>query len=255
MSNELELSVDATDVRPGDTITATVTLSGSDEKARGLRVALVRSNKAGLVGAVRPVQAEVAGVDLDPTAAGAQTAMLVVPEHTTPSVAGEVEWNLVASLDRKGARDAHQSVALTIASNTDVESMYIEPQTVASGDAAITINIDQTSVQVGDKVAGTVDITPREDLTPREVRVRMFGRQVEPLGPDQSHTGEPCVIDVGTIAANTPITLDFVIEVPADARPSFTTPDCTLRWYVEAVIDLKLAADPTARREIAVVTG
>jgi len=270
---DVELSLDRTDLLPGDTVAATVTLSEPDKKAQGGRVELFYRNTYKEVDydrdadgdtdrRVRTKTAEipVASAPLfgaGEPASGSYSVELELPTGAPATAPDLVEYAVRAVLDRKGGFDAKDEAPVTVHAPAETHADWARrPAELTTTALGMAMEIEPRIVRPGDVIRGSFTLTPTSPVEARSLRAQLEWRRRDRDGLE-SH-GTASRIELGgdeTLAPGQTRELPFELVVPQDAAPCFQTPNNELHWVVEGVVDRKMREDHVIALEVAVHTA
>ena len=109
----------------------------------------------------------------------------------------------------------------------------------------------------GESVTGRLHVEPRQDLSPRAVRVSLQRREVVP-GGDRTNVEE--LVEAqhdypAQLSAGRPASFDFTLAVPSKWCPSYQSANAHVEWRVAAALDLAWKRDIHAWQGLRVYNG
>lgn len=115
-------------------------------------------------------------------------------------------------------------------------------------DGSLTLDLDTDAVECGDAVIGEVRWVVPQGATGREVRVRAVFHTGGDASPPDSGGPPGWSHPAGTSGSER-----FELWIPRTGPMTFTGRTISVRWQVEAVLDLAHAGDITAVEEVTVL--
>jgi len=262
----VKLSVEPPEVTAGDEVACRAEVKEADPRVQGGRVELGYENTY-LVVAI-----DAQGVQRDrwrsnwvpaqtvPLFAGAppqgpQVVHLRVPEDGPPTVAGTVEWQVRAIVDRHRGLDARAKVPLVVrAAQGALAYRTRSPAESSTGTkVAIAVDLATRELHPGGTLTGIVTANPAVYLDLCGLRVQLARTQI-----GENRTVRRCVetkvplVEELTLEPGKPVSVPFEIALAADASPCFEARYNMQRWWLEAVIDIPLGRDYVTRIELLV---
>ena len=265
----MTIEAQPTRLSPGDEVRARVTVGEPDGRAQGGRVRLLYVNSYQYQSTdgdgdtttstahddVVVAEAPLFGAHGAP-AAGTYEISLRVPDDAPPSAEDAVEYEMVATIDRKGRRDSQVEVELLIASAPTAYADRAARPAEQPDEFWAEIEAVPRELTAGAAVAGTVTVTSPAGLEGRALRVRTRGVRRDHDGLTTSYDGEPQTLaEPAALTAGGAQSHAFGVRVPADAPPTFKAEHNALEWTLEVYVDRKLRGDPVARLPLVVRSG
>jgi hypothetical protein len=265
---EVEVSVEPAEVVAGEPVRVSASFGELDRKAQGARLELgyrntyreddtdadgdrtTRTRTSDVLVAVEQVPVG------DGASPGQLDAQLTVPADAPGTAAKSVEWFVRALVDRRHARDATAEQPLTVLAPADALGPWAQSAPKVDGRCTFALDVSTRTVRPGDAITGTLTLTPHEEIAARAVRVQLERRREDPdRNVDSDDTTRVELRGEGVLAPGEQVTLPFEIVVPEDAAPSFRAEHNRQRWYLQGVVDVKRASDPSIQLEIVVHTA
>ena len=269
---EVKLGIEALTVTVGEEIVCRVDVGEIDPNVQGGRVELGyqntyrgyhRDSDGDEVNATFYTWVDVQTVPLfagAPTR-GPRVVRLRIPEDAPPSVKSAVEWQVVAIVDRRRARDSRAKAHLVVnpAPGAPAHRVRVPEELPEDIPAEIPMTIDLATPELrrGGTLTGTVTAHPSEEMPEEEhvrgLRVQLVRERQEQDGIDD-HKVEAKVPITGelTLRPGQPISAPFQIVLAADAEPCFEARYNSQHWYLEAIVDIPRAPDVVSRVELLV---
>jgi hypothetical protein len=230
----------------GDTVTAVVTITGNpDRKVTGAKAQLVRNaihrvtqknvTDYGSHDSLLHEDVVITEVPVvppgEPVVAGEYVASLVIPPDGLPSATGQVDWSVLAVIDRRHGRDIQAQSPIEVLAGQDRFASEAAAEIRYKGDRCIDLELSTRSLRPGQTISGTVLLTPARAMTVTEVLVTFVQTLPVKKGLEGTAVGarmllnEPVDLQPGDTHK-----LPFDLTLPADAAPSvrgsMTTPPC-----------------------------
>ena len=257
-------------VTPGDAVSVRIDVGKPDGKVRGGRVELLYRNTYQDV----EVQADddreqrqrvtrtddvvLASVPLwdGPPQEGTRAHDLVLPDDAPPTVAGMVEWQVRAVVDRKMAADGMAEQRLEVASSEEALRSWSERTPRVQPGSPLTVTAAPRVLRPGVRVAGSVQVVAgSEQVVGRRLRVELVRRRREQADLESEQVCATAVlVEDLTLPPGQRQEHTFSLDVPADAQASARAERNEQHWLVRAVLDRKLKSDHTAELEVVVLT-
>lgn len=283
-SVELEVRLDKAAYLPGETVTATIALSGKKDLAiEEGRAELVYENEytysrtesdndggSGTEDETttdRVAQAVGRFLERGSVGSGARdeyTVNFPIPSDAIPSGEGEitkVRWMIKAILSRRRARDPDADATFTVFSPRERYAPWA--QRPSEIDAHIDLDLElrvtgSKDLRSGDTVSGTFVVTPRSELDAQEVRVELVRREeVRRARGKENETVEARTVgsENPELTVAVPHEYPFEFRIPHVICPSLETEQSSVRWYVRGVVARRLRSDYNIRQELNVYTA
>jgi len=264
---QLDIVLDRGEVVAGQTLRARVDVGEPDGKVQGGRLELLYRNTfryetrdadGDRSNAKRTEDVIVASHPLfeDAAAAGEVSVELAVPPRAPGSAPGSVEWVVRAVVDRKMARDVNHIVPIAVLSPPEQLAAWAEHPAANSSGVPMAMEVAPRTARPGSVISGRIEVRAAGETSARSVRVQLRRRRNDKDGlTDEKVVTKRELADVLELSSGEGRAWDFSLEVPADAPPSFEAHHNHQHWYVEGVLDRRLATDPTVQIEVNVHTA
>ena len=202
---EIQVTADKDTLLPRDSADVGVKVSGKEElEIEEGRVALVCSNRyvykysttdsdGDQVYRTEEATDEVAAGDerileektIQPGSYSGHELVFKVPPAAAPSASGEitnVEWKIRVTLVVRNAPDVLKEIPVTVLSSPETYASWAEsaPQFESRGMCELVFHLPSRSFRVGERIEGTLVLTPRQDFKARRLRVEWPGRSWSP---------------------------------------------------------------------------
>lgn len=263
---EIEVRLAAGEAVAGEPVRASVRMGELDKKAQGARVELGYRNTymkdstdADGDRSTRKSRTDVVVATKDLAAADGQgetDVELVVPADAPPSAPEVIDWFVRAVVDRRRGRDASAQEPLTVRAPAQPLAAWAQAPPAVDGPCSFELDASTRTVRPGERITGTLSVTPHEDIAARAVRMHLVRRREDPdanVDTDDKTSVELC--GATELRRDETHALPFEITVPADAPPSFRAEHNRQRWFLRGVVDVKRAKDPSVSLEIVVHTA
>lgn len=280
---EIEVAVEKDTCLPGDIVNVSVKVAGKEElDIEDGRVALVCANRYVYQYQTTDSQdnqvyrteeatdeVEAAGeriLEKKTIMPGSYTAHEVafrVPLTAAPSAGGEitnVEWKVRVTLVVRGAPDVIEELPLTVLSTSESYASWAEsdPYLDAHGLCDLEFRLPGRTFRPGERIEGTLVITPRQDFESRPLSVELVRTEVvSRASGNVSETVEASeVLDespryqTGSVREYA-----FALDVPEAARPCLETDQTYVAWRLRAVMKRRMAFDPELQLLLNVYNG
>jgi hypothetical protein len=186
-----------------------------------------------------------------------------IPLTAAPSASGEitnVEWKVRVTLLIRGAPDVIEELPLTVLSTSESYANWAEnaPELDSHGVCEMEFRLPGQSFRVGERIEGSLLLTPRQDFEARSLRVELVCREIVPRASgNSSETVEAS--EVGDESPQLQMGLSreytFAMDVPEAAGPSLKTEQTYVGWWLRAVVDRGLAFDYELKQLLNVYNG
>ncbi len=260
--SDIEVTLDRTEVVPGDTLRARVDATSFGGDADAARVELLYCNtyctestdhEGNSSKSKRRADVVVATSQL--TLADLATPFDVtfdVPASAPASADDLVEWMVRARIDRRRRRDPKTDAPLTVRATAESLAYHAGRPGGVSPGAPVEVVLDRASGRPGDEISGRVEVRTAEPVKARGIEVRL--RREHHDGVDRNAKNFAAVellapVDLG---AGESRSFPFSMQIPADATPTFDARHSSVKWFAEAAVDVRLKKDPHHRVEVAV---
>ncbi len=265
----IEVTLSTPRVQPGDEITGTVRVDG-DKKIKAVSVQLVEGNMINVFAGATSVSdlfmantgdrgghnahlIETPHGSQDLAVTGdEQPFTLTVPLDAPPTafdftrppeMRRLVSWQVRAKVTH-GWRDVETfgQAELQVLSPSAEYAAFAEEAPVAKSDKCpVLVHVDSREASPGDRIAGTVEVTPREPIDGKGVTVRLGYHRGDPSGTIKVMPwGEGNTVELSGpshLDAAQTHTFPFSFTLPDSAPPTYATPNVRLHWYVEALVE------------------
>jgi len=178
---------------------------------------------------------------------GQHTVAVSVPAGVAPSADRVVTWQAWAKVDRPG-RDVNEKAPLTVLAAPELRA--VDAQSAPGSEAAAEVRFDglsARSLRPGDRLTGTLTVTPREGVKVTEVRVEArayktsHSRHGTLMAKLQDVT--QTLAGAGELAVGQSQSWPFSLAIPPDAVPSLQTQFTTVRWQLVGVLARRMRSD------------
>lgn len=280
---EIEVTADKDTCLPGDIVNVAVNVTGKEElDIEEGRVALVCANRYvyqyettdsddNQVYRTEEATDEVAAADeriLDektilPGSSSAHEIAFEVPPAAAPSASGEitnVEWKIRVTLLIRGAPDVIKELPLTVLSSAESYASWAEgdPYLDSHGVCDLEFRLPSRTFRLGDRVEGTLVLTPHQDFKARPLYVELV--RVEAVSRESGNYSES--VETSQAVDESPRYLTgsireyaFAMDVPEAAGPCLETAQTYVAWKLRAVVKRRMAFDPEAELLLNVYNG
>jgi hypothetical protein len=281
---ELDLRVDRAACLPGETVTATIAVSGKNDLAiEEGRAELVYENEYTYremerdsadgyetedeTTTDRISQAAERFLEKGSVEGGTQNEYTIdfrIPNDAVPSGEGEitkVRWLIKGILSRHRARDSDADAAVTVLSPRERYASRAQrpPEAETRGDCHLELRLnDGKDLRAGDTVAGTLVVTPLSGIDADEVRIELVRHEEVPRGQgNEQETVEARTVmsEASELTGAAPVEYPFELTVPDVRCPSLETEQSSVRWYLRGVVARSLRFDYTIKQELNVYTA
>ena len=186
-----------------------------------------------------------------------------IPRSAPPSVSGEitnVEWKVRVTLLILGAPDVIEELPLTVLSTSESYATWAEnpPELDSSGVCDMEFRLSSRSVRIGERIEGTLVLTPREDFEARSLRVELVRREIVPRASgNTSESVQASEVEDESPQFRMGVSREyaFAVDVPEAAGPSLKTEQTYVGWWLRAVVDRGLAFDYELKQLLNVYNG
>ncbi len=186
-----------------------------------------------------------------------------VPDAPPPTCQGKIvqaRWLVKATVDRKLARDVNAEAPLYVVAPSPPHATpggRFSQENSAPDVVIMRFELPRIEYVQGENVSGRLHVEPRQDLSPRAVRVSLQRREVVPGGDRanaetvvEAQHDYPAQLYAGRAAS-----FDFTFAVPAKWCPSYQSVNARVDWRVEATLDLAWKRDVHAWQGLRVYNG
>ena len=279
----VQLTLDRTDFRPGDSVEVRVVVGGEpDERVQAGRVELAYTNRylarerdydsrggsrtrtvtrsESIVVASQPMPAPPGGG----VALGEHRFTLAFPPDAPPSAheparfGDIVKWEVRGILDRRMAFDPDATREVRLHSPPGQYAHWAQsPPVPKASECPMGLDVSSRTLRPGEGLRGTLTITPDESFKGRAVRVQLERRRTDTPDDIESTETLPGAELAGRTGFEAGQTVSFPFEIALDpgVPPSFSAAKSHLHWYLEGVVDRKLRSDFVVEAELVVYTG
>ena len=186
-----------------------------------------------------------------------------IPLTAPPSASGEitnVEWKIRVTLLIRGAPDVIEEMPLRVLSTSESYANWAEnaPELDSSGACEMEFRLARGSLRIGERIEGTLVLTPRQDFEARSLRVELVRREIVPRASgNTSETVQASEVLDESPQFQTGLSREyaFAMEVPGAAGPSLKTEQTYVGWWLRAVVDRGLAFDYELKQLLNVYNG
>ena len=281
---EVEVTLDAEAYLPGDTVGATVRISGKEDFAvRDARASLVRRN-------VYRYKTEYTNSEGRHTTTKTATDEVVVaaerflvegsirvggvaerefafelPHAAAPTAKGritEVDWKVRVALDVPRGPDVNEDRAVTVLSpaGAHADRAESEPECAPPDACGMEFRLPSRSFGAGERVEGALVVAPREDSEVRALRVELVRREVVPRGKgnvsETVEASEELAEELRFAPGTHQEEYGFGLAVPEmPACPCLETQQTRVDWWLRAVADRKRRPGSVLKQELNVYNG
>jgi hypothetical protein len=280
---EVQVTAEKDTYAPGDVVKASVRVLGKEElEVEEGRVALVCTNRyvyrysttdsdGDHVHRTREAtdEVEVAGErilekqTIRPGSYSAHDLTFAVPSTAAPSASGEitnVEWKVRVTLPVRNAPDVFKELPLTVLSTPESYASWTEsaPDFDSQGMCEMTFRLPRRSFRVGERIQGTLVVTPRQDFRARSLLVELA--RVEVVSRDSGNVSE--TVEASKVVDESPEyhtgsarEYAFAMAVPGTAGPCLETDQTYVAWTLRATLKRRMAFDPALKLLLNVYNG
>jgi hypothetical protein len=154
-----------------------------------------------------------------------------VPPAAAPSASGEitnVEWKIRVPLLIRGAPDVIKEIPLTVLSSSETYAGWAEsaPSFESHGMCELVFRLPSRKIRLGERIEGTLVITPRQDFKARPLNVELA--RVEVVSRASGNISE--TIEASELVEESPRyqtgsikEYPFALDVPESAGPCLET--------------------------------
>lgn len=210
-----------------------------------------------------------------PVALGSHSETFELPADALPSVEGAIEWEGVARLARRRAKDVSEEWQFAVLLPAERYAARERDPAEVDGEGDATMRVDvPRRVAAGEPLAGAIVVVPKEEVTARKVVVelrtkRIDRAEVEEAGADALSVGDTRItihgssislssrrseieaeethaeveLEGGDLAPGQEYRFPFELHVPGDAPPGLEAPNTELRWWLHAKLERRLRGD------------
>jgi hypothetical protein len=280
---EIEVAADKDTCLPGDTVKVTVNVTGKEElDIDEGRVALVCANRYvyqytstdsddNEVYRTKEVTDEVAAADerileekaILPGSYSGHEVAFKVPPAAAPSASGEitnVEWKIRVTLLIRGAPDVIKEIPLTVLSSSETYASWAEsaPSFESHGMCELVFRLPSRTFRLGERIEGTLVVTPRQDFKARPLNVELA--RVEVVSRASGNISE--TIEASELVEESPRyqtgsikEYPFALDVPESAGPCLETDQTFVAWRLRATVERRMAFDPNLQLLLNIYNG
>jgi Arrestin (or S-antigen), C-terminal domain len=186
-----------------------------------------------------------------------------VPPTAAPSASGEitnVDWKIRVTLPVSNAPDVFKELPLTVLSTSESYASWAEsaPDLDSHGLCEMEIRLPGRGIRVGERIEGTLVITPSQDFRARSLLVELA--RVEVVTRESGNLSETVVAsevvdespryETGSVREYT-----FAMDVPGEAGPCLETDQTYVAWRLRAVAKRRMGFDPELQLLLNVYNG
>jgi hypothetical protein len=268
---------------PGDAVNVSVKVTGKEElDIEEGQLALVCANRYvyqytttdsddNQVNRTRETTDEVAAGDehileektIQPGSHSGHEVAFEMPPSAAPSASGEitnVEWKIRVTLVVRGAPDVIKEIPVTVLSTSESYASWAESAPIFDSNwvCDMEFRLPGRSCRVGERVEGTLVLTPHQDIKARSLRVELA--RVEFVSRDSGNSSETVearvVVDESArYQTGSSREYPFAMEVAEAAGPCLETEQTYVGWWLRAIVDRGMAFDPDLRQLLNVYNG
>jgi hypothetical protein len=186
-----------------------------------------------------------------------------VPAAAAPSAGGEitnVEWKIRVTLVVRGAPDVIKEIPLTVLSSSESYASWAEsaPQLDSHEMCDMNFRLPGRSFRVGERIEGTLVLTPRQDFKARTLRVELARVELVSRGSGNSsetiHASE-ALDESPRYQTGSSREYAFAMDVPEAAGPCLETDLTSVGWWLRATVERRMAFDPNLQVPLNVYNG
>jgi hypothetical protein len=166
-----------------------------------------------------------------------------LPSWAPASSSQIASWSCRLFVERRGL-DVDEEAEFTVVAGfgdapTDIGALE---QVTGSAAAQIDIELPRAVFRAGETIEGAVVITPSRDLPVGDVRVKWQGQRdshprTRTPGFDEVINGRTVQLEKhATLREGTTVRLPFQTTLPADAAPTASAVNSSMRWFVSATM-------------------
>jgi hypothetical protein len=164
-----------------------------------------------------------------------------VPLTAPPSASGEitnVEWKVRVTLLIRGAPDVIEELPLRVLSSSESYRNWAEiaPELASHGVCEMEFRLPSRSLRIGERIEGSLLLTPHEDFEARSLRVELVRREIVPRASGNSTE----TVEASEVVDESPRyqrglsrEYAFAMEVPGAAGPSLKTEQTYVGWWAQ----------------------
>ena len=166
-----------------------------------------------------------------------------IPSWAPPSSSQIAGWSCRLVVQRRGV-DVDEAAEFTVVVGVQDAPADIGVLEQVTGSTACRLDIElpRRVFRAGEMIEGTVVVTPSRDLPAGDVRVKwQWQRDSHPRtrtpGFDEVLNGRTLQLEKHvTLHEGTPVRLPFQTELPADAPPTASAVNSSMRWFVSVTM-------------------
>jgi hypothetical protein len=188
-----------------------------------------------------------------------------IPSWAPPSSSQIAEWACRLMVQRRGI-DVEEDAEFTVVTGIDDAPCDIGELEQVTGSAAsrLEIELPRLVFRAGETIEGAIVVTPSKDLPVGDVRVKWQGQRdshprTRTPGFDEIVNGRSVRLEKHlTLHEGMPVRLPFQTALPADAAPTASAVNSSMRWFVSATMFYAGFSSPgteSVRRPIAVISA
>lgn len=283
MKAEIQVSAEKDTYLPGDVINVSVRVTGKEElDIEEGRIALVCANRyiyqyrttdsdGDTVYRTREATDEIEvagerileGQTIQPGSYSGHDLAFEVPSTAAPSARGEitnVEWKVRVSLPIRNAPDVFKELPLTILSTSESYASWAEsaPDFDSHGLCDMNFRLPRRTFRVGERIEGTIVVTPRQEFKARLLLVELV--RVEVVSRDSVNVSETveasAAVDEGPHYQTGSVReYAFAMDAPGSAVPCLETDQTYVAWRLKATLKRRMAFDPDLQLLLNVYNG
>ncbi len=186
-----------------------------------------------------------------------------VPPTAAPSASGEitnVEWKVKVTLATRGAPDVFKELPLTVLSTPESYASWAEsaPYLDTHDVCDLEFRLPGRTFRVGERVEGTLVLTPHQDFKARTLHVELV--RVEVVSRESGNVSE--TVEASEVVDESPRyqtgsirEYAFAMDVPEAAGPCLETEQTYAAWRLRTVVKRRKAFDAEAQLLLNVHNG
>jgi hypothetical protein len=280
---EIQVAAEKDTYLPGDVVNASVKVTGKEElDIEEGRVALVCANRyvyqytttdsddnhvyrtqeatdEVLFGDERILE----GHAIQPGSYSGHEVAFEVPSTAAPSASGEitnVDWKIRVTLPVSNAPDVFKELPLTILSTPETYASWAEsdPYLESHGVCDLEFRLPGRTFRFGERVEGTLVLTPHQDFRARPLSVELVRAEVvsrESGNFSETVQASEVVDESPRYQTGSVREYAFAMDLPEAAGPCLETDQTYVAWRLRAVLERRMAFDPELQLLLNVYNG
>jgi SpoOM protein len=189
------------------------------------------------------------------------TLSVEIPPSSIPSGEGKitrVRWKIQATLACERTRDISDEAPLEVLSTADQDWLEPAPEVESHGECLLAFQLEKRAFGAGEPIEGTLVLTASEGCSVSEVRVELERHENVPrdLG-NSSHQREAQAIVAGALelSPGVPQEFSFRLEVPPDPVPTLETANSRVWWLLKGIGARRMRRDYRVEQEVLVYSA